>query len=120
MRINGTTGTLILLADAADASLQLRPHKDFKPIRGRNSLLSLGLLNELPESDSTHPTPPTGPHTEPRNAYEFMRRREEKRGGDPNLRRWNASIRVANFTALEGAPLAVRPAPCVRRDLCKM
>ncbi|KAI0031053.1 DNA mismatch repair protein MutS [Vararia minispora EC-137] len=91
--------------EASHGTLQLRPHKDFRSIRGRHSLLSLGLLNELPEPADAREPAPDAPF-EPQNAYEFMRYRVDEHG-DPNLRRWNASIRMSNFAAIDSAPLAL-------------
>ncbi|KAJ3538338.1 hypothetical protein NM688_g6534 [Phlebia brevispora] len=48
----------------------------------------------------------SGSDSEPRNAYDFMNRRREP-NGDPTTQRWNASIRLANYAAIESAPLCV-------------
>lgn len=87
----------------------MRPQKDFLPLKGRDRLLSLRLLSELPvmqgsESDNASEL---GSTSEPRNAYDFMRRRREI-GGDPTLQKWNASVRLANFASVESSPLCVR------------
>lgn len=94
----------------SDGIFQLRPHKDFGPARGRDRLLSLRILAELPISDdygqtndhslSDHPEPP-------KNASDFMRQRREV-NGDPSLKKWNAMIRLGNFATLDNAPLCVR------------
>ncbi|KAI0297721.1 hypothetical protein BC826DRAFT_1000939 [Russula brevipes] len=83
---------------------QIRPQKDFRPERGRNNVLSLGLLSELPEGVFDPPEIDTP--AEPKNAYEFMQRRR-KSEGDPTLRRWNASIRMSNFATLDVSPFAL-------------
>ena len=90
---------------ASGGFFQIRPQKDFRPERGRNNLLSLGLLSDLPEEILGPPEPDTS-STEPGNAYEFMRRRGRTEG-DPTLRRWNASVRMSNFAALDASPFAV-------------
>lgn len=84
---------------------QIRPQKDFRPERGRNNVLSLGLLSDLPEE--IHDPPESDTSAEPGNAYEFMRRRRKTEGGDPTLRRWNASVRMSNFATLDTSPFAV-------------
>src|ERR1700733_7048009 len=72
---------------ASGGFFQIRPQKDFRPERGRNNLLSLELLSDLPEEILD--TPESNAFAEPRNAYEFMQRR--RINGDPTLKRWNAS-----------------------------
>ncbi|KAI9443370.1 muts domain V-domain-containing protein [Lactarius indigo] len=83
---------------------QIRPQKDFRPERGRNSVLSLGLLCDLPEETIDPPDP--YPSAEPRNAYDFMQRRRSAKG-NPTLKRWNASVRMSNFAALDLSPFAL-------------
>jgi DNA mismatch repair protein MSH5 len=103
------TRALVILPPFAVAAsggfFQIRPQKDFRPERGRNNLLSLRLLSDLPEEilDTPEPDVPG----EPRNAYEFMQRRRIT--GDPTLKRWNASIRMSNFAILDTSPFAVGP-----------
>jgi len=63
------------------------------------------LLCELPVEEPDNMTDAFT--SEPRNAYEFMRRRKDTHG-DPSLKRWNASIRMSNFTATDTSPLSVR------------
>lgn len=94
--------------DGSGGTFQIRPHKDFLPLRGRDRLLSLRLLSELPV-DQDQPDSTTGSDsvTEPRNAYDFMRRRRET-GNDPLIQKWNASVRLANFASVETSPLCVR------------
>jgi len=94
---------------ASGGFFQIRPHKDFRPERGRNNVLSLGLLSDLPEEILDPPDPHKS--AEPNNAYEFMQRRPNAEG-DPTLRRWNASVRMSNFATLDVSPFAV----CVPRD----
>lgn len=89
----------------------MRPHKDFIPSRGRDRLLSLRFLSELPMGQSDQDSASEAASaSEPRNAYDFMRRRREI-GGDPTMQKWNASMRLANFTSVEKSPLCVRPIP---------
>jgi hypothetical protein len=93
---------------ASGGFFQIRPQKDFRPERGRNNLLSLGLLSDLPEEILDTPEPNASSASgEPRNAYEFMQRRRIT--GDPTLKRWNASIRMSNFATLDTSPFAVGP-----------
>ncbi|KAH9080364.1 DNA mismatch repair protein MutS [Lactarius deliciosus] len=96
-----------LCSDSMAASggfFQIRPQKDFRPERGRNSVLSLGLLSDLPEETIDPPDPDAS--AEPRNAYEFMQRRRSAKG-NPTLKRWNASVRMPNFAALDVSPFAL-------------
>ncbi|KAI0789758.1 DNA mismatch repair protein MutS [Abortiporus biennis] len=90
--------------DASNGVFQIRPHKDFMPSKGRDRVLSLRLLAELPhyEEDQSSNSDPS----EPRNAYEFMNKRREV-NGDPTQTRWQASIRLANYAAVDGAPLCL-------------
>lgn len=89
---------------ASGGFFQIRPQKDFRPERGRNHALSLGLLSDLPED--TIDRPDLDASAEPRNAYEFMQRRRSAEG-NPALKRWNASVRMSNFAALDISPFAV-------------
>ncbi|KZV73807.1 hypothetical protein PENSPDRAFT_648571 [Peniophora sp. CONT] len=92
--------------DSTESTFQLRPQKDFKAIRGRSALMSLGFLNDLSgeEQERTSGSDHSTERTEPRNAYEFMQRRTGEHG-DPTLKRWNASIRMSNYASLDSAPL---------------
>lgn len=93
--------------DASGGVFQIRPHKDFSPVKGRDRVLSLRLLSELPPEitdDRTSSDPDAG--SEPRNAYDFMRHRRQA-AGDPTIQTWNASIRLSNYTAVDSAPLCV-------------
>jgi DNA mismatch repair protein MSH5 len=90
--------------DASGGFFQIRPQKDFRPERGRNNILSLELLSDLPQEILDPSNRETS--TEPKNAYEFMRRRRNTEG-NPTLRRWNASVRMSNFVSLDMSPFAV-------------
>jgi hypothetical protein len=94
--------------EAAGGIFQIRPHKDFTPSKGRERILSLPLLLDLPstENPDTHDLSDAGQITEPRNAYDFMRMRRDV-GSDPTLKRWNASIRWSNFASADSSPLCV-------------
>ncbi|KAI0662083.1 DNA mismatch repair protein MutS [Cubamyces menziesii] len=93
--------------DGSGGTFQIRPHKDFLPLRGRDRLLSLRLLSELPvEQEQQDSMTGSDSATEPRNAYEFMRRRRET-GNDPLRQKWNASVRLANYTSVETSPLCL-------------
>lgn len=97
----------ISLAVDGTGTFQVRPHKDFNPMKGRDRLLSLQLLSQLPtdELDSNSASDQQST-SEPRNAYDFMRRRRDVTG-NPISQRWNASVRLANFATVEGSPLCV-------------
>ncbi|KAI0688883.1 DNA mismatch repair protein MutS [Earliella scabrosa] len=93
--------------DGSGGTFQVRPYKDFIPLKGRDRLLSLRFLTELPIAHSDHDSvSEVTSASEPRNAYDFMRRRKEV-GGDPAMQTWNASVRLANFTNLENSPLCL-------------
>lgn len=104
--------TSIHTVDQTGGVFEIRPHKDFVPAKGRDRILSLKLLADLPvpptapASTSSHSSsePSSDP---PRNAYDFMRRRIDVTG-DPAIKKWYASIRVGNFAAIEQSPLCVR------------
>lgn len=99
--------TFVTLAETSGGTFQIRPHKDFIPSKGRDRLLSLRLLSELPLEDnqaSSHSD--LSSNSEHRSAYDFMRSRRET-GADPTLKRWNASIRLSNFATVESSPLCV-------------
>ena len=75
---------------------QVRPHREFVPDKGRDKILSLSLFATIPS------TVPVSAHSEssqppiPRNAYDFMKKRQQKIG-DPTLERRHASIRMASY-----------------------
>lgn len=76
-------------------------------MKGRDRLLSLRLLSQLSVLRNEQDTASDlGSISEPRNAYDFMRRRRET-GNDPTTQKWNASIRLANFASIEDSPLCV-------------
>ncbi|OAX42862.1 hypothetical protein K503DRAFT_274375 [Rhizopogon vinicolor AM-OR11-026] len=94
-------------AEASGGVFQVRPHKEFSPHRGRDRLLSLRFLSELRIEDTGQPLSSDGSSgPEPRNAYEFMQKRKYA-VGDPTMKRWNAAIRLANYTELESSPLCI-------------
>ncbi|KAJ6559109.1 DNA mismatch repair protein MutS [Mycena vulgaris] len=97
--------------DASGGVFQIRPHKEFATSQGRERLLSLRLLSELPQEDNDLPASSdivsTSSNSDTRNAYDFMRRRREENGGDPTAKRWSASIRLSNFTSVESSPLCI-------------
>ncbi|KAF9533174.1 DNA mismatch repair protein MutS [Crepidotus variabilis] len=89
---------------------QIRPFKEFAVSRGKDRLLSLTRLSALVPDDSNLPPSSdadfeshSSRHT---NAYDFMRSRRQITG-DPTTRRWNASIRMSNFTSVESSPLCL-------------
>ncbi|KAF4590716.1 MutS protein msh5 [Pleurotus pulmonarius] len=93
------------------STFQIRPHKDFTPQKGRDRLLSLELLAQVPNgnhepgsSDGSDSTMNSGLPS--RNAYDFMKRRGAP-VGDPTRRRWGASIRMSNFVSADSSPLCM-------------
>lgn len=97
----------VVLADSSGGLFQLRPHKDFLPVKGRERVLSLRLLAELPSHHLEGERSSSPDHnSEPTSAYDFMRKRKDVTG-DPTMQRWNASIRLANYAAVDSAPLCV-------------
>lgn len=96
--------------EAAGGIFQIRPHKDFTPAKGRERILSLPLLLDLPSTENSGHNNFTDadPNLVPRNAYDFMRMRRDI-GSDPTLKRWNASIRLSNFASADSSPLCVGP-----------
>ena len=90
--------------DSTQGQFTLRPHKDFLPTKGRDRALSLQLLSELPVATLLDDEPSSD--SEPKSAYDFMRRRQDM-NGDPNSLRWNAAIRLANYASVESSPLCV-------------
>ncbi|CAK5284093.1 unnamed protein product [Mycena citricolor] len=99
--------------DASGGVFQIRPQKEFVPSKGRERLLSLRLLAHIPRSSLDLPASSDDDRdgvsvvSQTRNAYDFMRRRHEVRGGDPTVARWNACIRLSNYTAVESSPLSI-------------
>lgn len=94
--------------DERDGFFQIRPHKDFSPHKGRDRLLSLQLLGDLPadpELASEHPVTENVMNA-PTNAYQYMQRQRQE-NGDPHMKRWNAAIRLCNYAAIENTPLCV-------------
>jgi DNA mismatch repair protein MSH5 len=91
------------------AFFQIRPRKDFLPTKGRDRLLSLGLFAQLPQQniDNTSPMDIDTDRVEhERSAYDFTRKRRDVIG-DPDQNRWNAMIRLSNFTSVDSSPLCV-------------
>ncbi|KAJ7175937.1 muts domain V-domain-containing protein [Mycena filopes] len=97
--------------DASGGVFQIRPHKEFVASKGRERMLSLRLLSELPQDDGDLPASSevdsTSSNSDVRNAYDFMRRRQEATGGDPTMKRWNAAIRLSNFASVDSSPLCI-------------
>ncbi|KAF8645267.1 hypothetical protein AX16_008091 [Volvariella volvacea WC 439] len=94
--------------DEVGGHCQIRPHKEFVAAKGRDRLLSLHLLTELPSEEveehlESSPTARTGVQ---QNVCNLMRKRRET-SGDPTTMRWNALIRLSNFTAVETSPLCM-------------
>lgn len=100
--------SLLNPVDTTDATFQIRPHKEFNATKGKDRLLSLNRLVDLPTNDQTSlsGSPSRAAGGISRSAYDFMRNRHEETG-DPTMRRWNASIRLSNFACIENSPLCV-------------
>ncbi|PAV17141.1 dna mismatch repair msh5 [Pyrrhoderma noxium] len=105
--------------DASRGVFQIRPAKDFTPTKGRDRLLSLSFLSELPIAENDELSSVHIPSDAPSNAYEFMRRRRNL-VGDPSLKRWNANIRVENFASLESSPLCLSSISALLDHLAKV
>ena len=89
--------------------LVIRPQKEFTASNGRSRLVGLRLLTELRnyQQDPVPEPPHASSASEPRNAYDFMKRRRENDNLDPNVLQWNAAIRMENFANLSSSPLCV-------------
>ncbi|KAG7088348.1 hypothetical protein E1B28_012352 [Marasmius oreades] len=96
--------------DASNGLFQIRSQKDFSASKGRDRLLSLPLLSDLPQDEfMAHSSSDIDSGmAERRNAYDYMRKRSES-VHDPLTKRWNASIRLANSISVETSPFCVRP-----------
>lgn len=92
--------------EASGKTFQIRSAKDFIPGKGRDRILSLKLLSELPVDTEHTPSSHNMSSDEPTNAYDFMKKRRNMTG-DPSMQKWNASIRVGNFASLDNSPLCV-------------
>ncbi|KAG6890840.1 hypothetical protein C0995_003273 [Termitomyces sp. Mi166 len=75
--------------DVTSGIFQIRPHKEFSPSRGRDRLLSLRLLADLPHEELPSDSVPPKDGSISGSAYDFMRKRRDV-SGDPTLKRWNA------------------------------
>ncbi|KIK69506.1 hypothetical protein GYMLUDRAFT_66815 [Collybiopsis luxurians FD-317 M1] len=95
--------------EGSDGVFQIRPHKDFLPAKGKDRLMNLQLLSDLPQ-DVAQEASARGSLDDAtfisRNAYDFMARRADVLN-DPTAKRWNASIRISNFASLESSPLCM-------------
>jgi DNA mismatch repair protein MSH5 len=79
-----------------NGQFQVRPWKEFTAARGLARLQSLPLLAGALASE-TDEDPQSELDGEPRNAYDFMRRRGS-RAAHPALAHWIADVRLGNFT----------------------
>ncbi|TFK40842.1 DNA mismatch repair protein MutS [Crucibulum laeve] len=85
--------------EAAGGVFQIRPHKEFTASKGRDRMLSLSRLSDLPLDESDIPHSSDIDSNVSKNAYEFAQKRRAVTG-DPTTKRWNASIRLANFASV--------------------
>jgi DNA mismatch repair protein MSH5 len=108
---------LDFIADQADGTYQIRPFKEFVAAKGRDRFLSLEYFSSIATVPDNENQPGTSEDTSNisrhTTVYDFMRSRREATGGDPTIRRWNASVRLANFASVETSPLCV----CVNPSL---
>ncbi|KXN88301.1 hypothetical protein AN958_07760, partial [Leucoagaricus sp. SymC.cos] len=98
--------------DTTSGTFQIRPYKEFNSTKGKDRLLYLNRLADLPLDDhmSSNDAPSaTSSGSVSRNAYNFMRKRRDETG-DPTMKRWNASIRLSNFASIENSPLCLSSA----------
>ncbi|KAF8517335.1 muts domain V-domain-containing protein [Gautieria morchelliformis] len=99
------------MTDSTSTTFQIRPNREFNHTKGYERLLALRLFASLPNIppsavSDTEPSS-TGSATEdPKNAYDFMRKRHAETG-DPSLQRWTAAIRLSNFSAVEASPFCI-------------
>ncbi|KAF9013228.1 muts domain V-domain-containing protein [Cyathus striatus] len=95
--------------EAAGGIFQIRPQKDFTVSKGRDRILSLSRLSNLPQEEGVDPSKYyelDSYISSRKNAYDFMQKRQEELG-DPTMKRWNASVRLANFASVESSPLCI-------------
>ena len=98
------------LVDSAEGTFQIRPFKEFASSKGRDRLLSISRFTHFSTEDNDLPpsSDVDSDSSRPANAYDFMRSRSETNGGsDPATKRWNASIRLANFASVDSSSLCV-------------
>jgi DNA mismatch repair protein MSH5 len=101
---------IAVIVEETGCAFQIRPHREFIPEKGRDMMLSLAMLNQLPYSGLSSSLI-DGVSTSDNNsrsgqAYEFMQRRRQETG-DPTLQRRQGMIRLANYSNSE-TPLCVR------------
>lgn len=93
--------------DVEGGVFQIRPHKEFSPSTGRDKLLSLSCLSQLPTHISDLPrSSDVESDSLLSNAYDLLRARNHSTT-DPNAQRWNALIRLANFASVESSPICM-------------
>ncbi|KIK07942.1 hypothetical protein K443DRAFT_128726 [Laccaria amethystina LaAM-08-1] len=93
--------------DVAGGVFQIRPHKEFSPSTGRDKLLSLSCLSQLPMDISDLPrSSDVESDSLLFNAYDLLRVRNHS-STDPNAQRWNALIRLANFASVQSSPICM-------------
>ncbi|EJC98525.1 uncharacterized protein FOMMEDRAFT_96519 [Fomitiporia mediterranea MF3/22] len=111
--------TIREFVDNSGGVFQIRPAREFMPVKGRDRLLSLSFLSELACDDRLASSSVHSSSDTPSNVYDFMRRRREITG-DPSMKRWNASVRAGNFASLEGSPLCLSAIGALLEHLAKV
>ncbi|KAJ3802460.1 muts domain V-domain-containing protein [Lentinula aff. detonsa] len=93
--------------EGSSGIFQIRPNKEFSAAKGKDRLMSLQLLSDLPQDEDQNSMPSSDDVSSiSRNAYDFMAKRKDVMH-DPTTKRWNASIRLSNFASLESLPLCM-------------
>ncbi|PPR05412.1 hypothetical protein CVT24_008026 [Panaeolus cyanescens] len=98
-------------AEQTHTAFQIRPFKEFIASKGRERLLSLNKFTELQADEHSGPPSSENGTTSKSNGFSFnaeaFMHSRQRRTGDPTLRQWSASIRLANFAAVESANLCM-------------
>ncbi|KAJ3837138.1 muts domain V-domain-containing protein [Lentinula raphanica] len=93
--------------EGSNGIFQIRPNKEFSATKGKDRLMSLQLLSELPHNEDLNSIPSSDDvSSTSRNAYDFMAKRRDAMR-DPTTKRWNASIRLSNYASLQSSPLCM-------------
>ncbi|KIJ54568.1 hypothetical protein M422DRAFT_73531 [Sphaerobolus stellatus SS14] len=112
------------ISDSTSIKFQIRPKREYNTNKGYERLLTLRLFACLPNEDgpgNDRCSSETDLYSssEPRNAYDFMRRRRPQ-AVDPAFERWNASIRLANFSSVDTSPICIAAIGALLDHLSRM